>query len=267
MAAATDQTYYVGQGSVLIAPRITAGAINGGYINVGDTAGLTVSMKQQMVKIQENQTGFGFTALSRPVSLDASVKLILTQWSQSNLARALQSLPAVANMGGTVTGETQTAYNGSSFYLANMDVTLLTLKAGTTALVEGTDYTVNGSFGRVDILPGSTVVPAGAGVVLTSGYTYAANNGSVGMATQTIAEASVRVEAWNVANPFTDSNNSSFQAIGFNLHRVQFDIAKVLDLIGKKDATLELDGELLMDQSKPYVPGTAGSVFFDVVKR
>ena len=267
--AATDNTYYAGQGNILIAPRITAGPINGGYVDVGDTSGFSISMKQTMVKIQENQTGFGLTAASFPVSIEASVKLMLTQWSAANLAFSMQSVAPTPNVGGTVTAETVTAYNGSSFFLANIGVTNLVLKttgASPVTLVEGTDYTVNGSFGMVTILPGSTNVPAGAGTALTAAYTYAPNNGSVGMATQGIIERSVRINAKNVANPFVDANNSSFAAVSFNLHRVQFEVAKVLDLIGKKDAVLELDGEVLLDPTIPFTPGSAMSSFIQVVK-
>ena len=266
--ASTDQTYYTGQGNILIAPRATAGAINGGYVDVGDTSGFSITMKQTMVKVQENQTGFGLTAASYPVAIEASVKMILNQWSAANLALALQSVAPSGAAGGTVTAESQTAYNGSSFFLDNIGVTALVLTTGTTpvTLVEGTDYTVNGSFGMVTILPGSTNVPAGPGVVVKCAYTWAPNNGSVGMATQGIVERSVRVNAKNVANPFTDANNSSFAAVSFNLHRVQFEVAKVLDLISKKDGTLELDGEVLLDPTIPFVPGSAMSSFIQIIK-
>ncbi len=266
--ASTDQTYFTGQGNILIAPRLTDGPISGGYVDVGDTSGFAIMMKQTMVKIQENQTGMGFTAASYPVAIDASVKLTLSQWSAANLALALQSVAPTGQAGGTVTAESQTAYNGSSFFLDNIGVTALVLTTGTTpvTLVEGTDYTVNGSFGMVTILKGSTNVPAGAGVVVKAAYTWAPNNGSVGMSTQGIVERSVRINAKNVANPFSDANNSSFAAVSFNLHRVQFEIAKTLDLISKKEGTLELDGEVLLDSTIPFVPGNPLSSFIQIIK-
>jgi len=269
--AASDITYYTGQGNVLIAPRLTAGAINGGYIDVGDTTGFSISMKQTMVKIQENQTGMGFTAASYPVAVEASVKMTLANWSASNLALAMQAVAPTPNPGGTVTSESVIAYNGSSFFLANIGVQNSTLVLKTTGstpvtLVAGTDYTVNGSFGQVTILPGSTNVPPGAGVPLTASYTYSPNNGTVGMSTQGIIERSVRINAKNVANPFQDANNSSFAAVSFTLHRVQFELSKMFDLIGKKDATLELDGEILLDPTIPYIPGNPMSPFFQITK-
>lgn len=269
-SAANDVTYFTGQGNILIAPRITAGAINGGYVDVGDTSGFSIALKQTMVKVQENQTGMGFTAASFPVAVDASVKLILNQWSAANLAFAMQAVAPTPNPGGTVTAEVNTAYNNSSFYLQNIDVTALVLKTtGTTpvTLVAGTDYTLNGSYGMVTILPGSTNVPAGAGVPLSAAYTFAPNNGSIGMGTQGIIERSVRINAKNVANPFTDSNNSSFAAIAFNLHRVQFELTKMMDLISKKDGTLELDGEVLLDPTIPFIPGNPLSPFIQIVKK
>lgn len=268
--AANDITYYTGQGNVLIAPRVTGGPINGGYVDVGDTSGFTISFKQTMVKVQENQTGMGFTAASYPVAVEASVKLVLNQWSASNLAFAMQAVQPTPNPGGTVTAESVTAYNGTSFYLQNIDVTNLVLKTtGSTpvTLVAGTDYIVNGSYGQVTILPGSTNVPPGAGVPLTASYTYGPNNGSIGMGTQGIIERSVRINAKNVANPFTDSNNSSFAAIAFHLHRVQFEMAKTMELISKKDGTLELDGEVLIDPTIPFIPGNPLSPFIQIIKK
>lgn len=268
--ASTDLTYFTGQGHILIAPRVTAGPISGGYIDVGDTQGFSIAMKQTMVKVQENQTGYGFTAASYPTEISASVKLVLSQWSAQNLAFAMQAVQPTANPGGTVTAESVTAYNGSSFFLQNIDVTSLVLKTtgGTpVTLAAGTDYTVNGSFGMVTILPGSTNVPAGAGVPLSAAYTYGPNNGTMGMSTQGIVERSVRVNAWNVANPFTDANNSSFAAVSFNLHRVQFEVSKMMDLIGKKEGTLELDGEVLLDPTIPFVPGNPQSSFIQIIKK
>lgn len=262
----TDVVYYVGQGNVNIAPRITGGAINGGYLNVGDLTALELSLKQSFVDVHENNTGYGFNALHAPVEIDCSLKLVMEQWSTPNLEKALWATAPTANTGGTVTSETVMAYNGAKSYLANIGVTNLVLKSGATTLVLGTDYTVDGSYGSFTILPGSTVVTAGTPVSLTAAYTYAATNGSVGAFTGSSPEWSVRVDTKNVANPFVDANNSAFAAVSVQIYRVMFDASKMLSLIGKKNAPLELDGKVLIDPTVTYTPGNPRSVLFNITK-
>ncbi len=273
MAASTDKIYYVGQGNVGIAPRITAGGISGGYKYVGDLQSMQINFKQTFVDVQENNTGFGFQALHAPTSIMADLKLTLSQWSSDNIRKSLWGAAQSGAAGGTVTGETVTAYNDTSFYLGTslaggmaLGITALTLSAGATALVAGTDYTLDGSYGRVTILPGSTVVPAGAGVALTAGYTYAASNGNIGAFTGGPSEYALRLDSKNVANPFVDVNGSAFAAVGVQVYRVMFDVAKALDLIGKKDAPLELDGAILIDPTVSYVPGNPRSVLMNIMK-
>ncbi len=269
-SAATDTTYFVGQGEVNLAPRITAGAINGGYTYVGDCTAVQLGLTQKFADVNENTTGFGFNALHAPVQIDGNMKITMAIWSTPNLEKALWATTPTANPGGTVTAEATTAYNGQKTYLANIDVTSLVLKTsgGTpVTLVEGTDYTVDGSYGSYTILPGSTNVPAGAPVALSAAYTFGPTNGSVGAFTGTPTEWSVRVDAKNVANPFQDTNNSAFQAVSIQVYRVMFDAAKMLDLIGKKDAPLEIDGMALIDPTVTFQPGNPRSVLFNITKR
>ena len=266
MSASTDTSYYVGQGTVNLAPRISGGAINGGFVPVGECSSLQISFKQQFVDLNENQTGYGLKVLHAPVSGDGSVKMVLQQWSSANLEKALWATAAANAAGGTVAAETVVAYNGVKGYLQQINVTNVVLKAGATTLVEGTDYTLDGTNGSFTILAGSTAVPAGTPTALTASYTYAANNGDVGAFTAAPTEYSIVLEAKNVANPFVDASNSAFQAVRFQLYRVMFDITKMLDLIGKKDAALELDGELLVDPTVPFTPGNYRSVFMNVQK-
>jgi len=272
MAASTDKSYYVGQGNVSLAPRASAGAINGGFKYVGDLQSLQINFKQTFADVQENNTGYGLQALHAPTGVTADVKLVLSQWSSANIQKALWGTAAAQAAGGTATGETITAYNDSDFYLGSslsggmaLGVTALTLTAGATPLVLDTDYTLDGSYGRVTILPGSTVVPAGPGVALTAAYTYAATNGNIGAFTGGPVEYALRLDAKNVANPFTDSSNSAFAAKGIIVYRVMFDIVKMLDLVGKKDAPLELDGVALYDPTITFTPSNPRSIFMNAM--
>ncbi|OYW06719.1 MAG: hypothetical protein B7Z61_01390 [Acidobacteria bacterium 37-71-11] len=141
MSALSDTTYYIGQGQCFWAPRQSNGPIIGGYNYFGDTQSLQVNSKQKTVEVEENTTGFGGTALYAPVAIPIAIKLQLTQWEMANLALATYGANSGAGVGGSVTAETSTAYNGQTTYLANIGISALTLTtAGTTptALVEGT---------------------------------------------------------------------------------------------------------------------------------
>jgi len=267
MSASTDDIYYVGQGSANLATRITAGAINSGYLDVGDIEGCKISFKQTFADVQENTTGYGFNALHAPTSIDADLTLVMRKWNMVNLQRAVWAPAPAAQPGGTVTAEVINGYNGAKTYLANINITSLVLTTTTPAtLVLGTDYTVDGSYGSFTILPGSALVPAGGPTVLQAAYTFAASNGKLAAFSGGPVEYSLRVDARNVANPFVDASGSAFAAVQFNVHRVMFDTTKMLDLIGKKDATLELDGKILIDPTIAYVPGSASSVLMDIIK-
>lgn len=346
MTASTDLIYYVGQGNLNLARRITAGAINSGYYNVGDLTGIQLGLDEKFADVFENTTGFGFQALHAPTEISAKIKLIMSQWSTPNLETALWATPPTANPGGTVTDEAVNGYLGYKSYFAHIGVTNVTLAVGsgsvsavtvsgtpsgystsstvtfsaapaggTTAtgmvssmngstpvititnpgkgytaaptvtvsggtggtftavlggaLTANTDYTVDGSYGSFTLLSTSPVlggVSSSAAIPLTANYTYAATNGSVGAFTGSPTEWSVRIDAKNVANPFIDQNGSAFAAVSVQAYRAFFDPAKMLDLIGKKDAPLELDGVLLIDPTVPFQPGNPRSVLFNIEK-
>ena len=66
--------------------------------------------------------------------------------------------------------------------------------------------------------------------------------------------------------PFVDASNSAFAAVRFQIYRCMFDITAMLDLIGRKDATLELAGKMLIDPTVQYTPGNARSVLMNIIK-
>ena len=251
MSALTDETYFIGQGNVRWAPRISAGALNGGFLPFGDVQMFAIdNSKQKIVEVEENTTGFGGTALYASVAIPIAIKLQLTQWEMANLALATYGANSGAGAGGSVTAETSTAYNGQTTYLANIGISALTLTtAGTTptALVEGTDYTYNAQFGSYTILKGSTLVPTGSGVALTAAYTWAANNGSVSALLTQPPEIAIAYEGLNVANPA----GQTFGAVKVFVNRVRLNLSKTLDMLSKKEGILELDGAILYDQTAP----------------
>ncbi len=251
MTALTDQTYFIGQGNVRWAPRITAGALNGGFLPFGDVQMFAIdNSKQKIVEVEENLTGFGGTALYASVAIPIAIKLQLTQWEMANLALATYGQNSGVGAGGTVTAEATTAYNGQTTYLQNIGISSLVLKttaATPVTLVEGTDYTFNAQFGSYTILAGSTVVPTGPGVSLSAAYTWAANNGSVSALLTQPPEIAIAYEGLNVANPA----GQTFGAVKVFVNRVRLNLSKTLDMLSKKEGILELDGAILYDATAP----------------
>ena len=251
MTALTDQTYFIGQGNVRWAPRISAGALSGGFLPFGDVQMFAIdNSKQKIVEVEENLTGFGGTALYASVAIPIAIKLQLTQWEMANLALATYGQNSGIGAGGTVTAEPTTAYNGQTTYLKNIGisaVTLATTAATPVTLVQGTDYTYNAQFGSYTILAGSTVVPAGSGVALTANYTWAANNGSVSALLTQPPEIAIAYEGLNVANPA----GQTFGAVKVFVNRVRLNLSKTLDMLSKKEGILELDGAILYDATAP----------------
>lgn len=140
---------------------------------------------------------------------------------------------------------------------------------GAAALTLNTDYTVDTTYGTVTILPGSLLVPAvtntfqvapaGTGSVSVSfSYSYGAYTGKVEAFTTGIQYYALRLNGKNIVNG---------QPTIVNIHQVQLDMAKMLNLIDSKHGSLELAGELLLDSTiAAPLPGSPYSQFFNIQK-
>ncbi|HUW85090.1 MAG TPA: hypothetical protein VMZ31_20095 [Phycisphaerae bacterium] len=132
-----------------------------------------------------------------------------------------------------------------------------------TALVEGTDYSLSseGQFGDVTALQGAgsafAQMALNAPFQVTAAYTYAANNGTIQMLTAAQPEIALRFDGKNVLN----TNAGKFQPWSIYAKRVSLKLTKGFDLIGKKEAPLDLEGMLLFDAT-----ATSGSNYLDIIK-
>jgi hypothetical protein len=179
----------------------------------------------------------------------------IQNWSAENIAKAFYGTSSVPVAGGTVTAESIMAYNGAMAPLKNPGVSAVTVHSGSTALVADTDYTVDAVNGTITILPGSTIVPAGAGVALTVDYTHTGYTSKVDAAMSTIAEYKIRFEGKNIAD--------GGKAVIVELHRCALDMSKTLPLLSTTVSTLTMDGMLLADSTQ----GTGTSQFMTVIKK
>ncbi len=156
------------------------------------------------------------------------------------------------------TAPTVTLTGGGFTTAATATATLSTA----VALVAGTDYSVgSGQFGDVTTLTGSSSQFAqmsnNAPYQVTAAYSYGPNNGTISMLTQAQPEISLMFQGLNVAN----TNNGVFQPWRIYLKRSKLQLPKNMDLIGRKETPLDLQGELLFDPNP-----VSGSNYLDIIK-
>lgn len=253
--AFTDLSYTVGQGVLYAARRTMNGAQTGGFIDLGDVADFTIDPKQTFEDIEENRSGFGFTAAHVPTMTKLNVKMTVAQQSQANWERAVYGTASGSIAGATVTGESIVLYNGAMTPLAHPGVSSVTLSSG----VLGTDYTVDAVNGAINVLAASTVFVAGTPTTVTANYTYATYTGKVEAFTTAQPIFILRLHQENTAN--------GGQPAQVDVYQWAPDMADMLEFISKKHMTFKLNGMLLQDQSKP-LPTAASplSQFFKVTR-
>lgn len=249
-----DKYYAVGQGKVYMATRSITGQ-TGGFEHIGDCDGFTISGAEETLTFNESMSGKRAQVLNLTLSTDLSFTLNIRNIDGANLARAFYGTTG-SSAGASVTGEAIVAYNGKMTPLKYPGVSSVTVTktSGSTPLVAGTDYTLDAVNGTITILPGSTVVPAGAGVPCTVNYTYAAYTSKVEALVSDSQEYVLRFEG-------KSQFDNKAQIATF--YRAKPGIAAALDLIGTDVAVLELTGALLPAQEIT----TAGeSQYFDYVQ-
>lgn len=115
-----------------------------------------------------------------------------------------------------------------------------------TPLVEGTDYTVSGSFGAIVPMPSafwSQFAPT-APVQMTLAYSYAANQGTVNPLAGSQQEVAIRLDGLNVADP---QPGGLFGAVAIELKRCSLQLPKSLGLLSKKEEMFPLEGMTMLD--------------------
>lgn len=247
-----DKYYAVGQGKVYMATRNSTGQTSG-FVHIGDADSLEIAGAEETLTFNESMSGLRKQVVNLVTSTDMSFTLGIRNIDAANLAKAYYGT-TTSSAGATVSGETIVAYNGAMTPLKFPGVSSVTVTktSGSTPLVAGTDYTLDAVNGTITILPGSTVVPAGAGVPCTVNYTYAAYAGKVEALVSDAQEYVIRFEGK------TQFDN---KAQIYTLYRAKPGIAAALALIGTDVGVLELTGALL-----PAQEISSGSQYFTIVQ-
>lgn len=165
--------------------------------------------------------------------------ITLAEYSVENLALALMGEASEYSQGGTpITGESfGPIFKRRLFKLANREISLVTVKKGATPLVDGLDYSVDPSSGRIYIR--STLVNANEGDTLTADYTPAAIAGAdqVTAATERFIEGSLRYLPENASGPEKE----------LEIWKAAMNTASALTLTGSDFGSFKLRGSMLPD--------------------
>ena len=211
MATCTTE-YFAGQGKVFVAPRATAGAINGGWTELGDTDNLQVTTSQNFEDIYESCSGTRSIVAHYVTQTDWAFQVDAMSFSKDNLARAFYGT-ASGVTGASVVDEPVTAYALNQIVpLAHPGVSAVVVKDGATTLTVTTDYTVDAANGTITLVS-ATNLTGPAPYSLEVSYTYAAYD-KVETNTTTGGEYSFRFEGINM---------TTRKAVIVEVHRVALD--------------------------------------------
>lgn len=235
--ATCNTEYFAGQGKVYIAPRQKGGAINGAWVELGDTSRLEVSTSQQYQDIYESCSGNRSIVAHYVTQTDWSFAVDAMSFSKENLARAFYGTSG-AVVGASVTNEAVTAYALNSVIpLKNPGVSSVVVSKGATTLTVGVDYTVDAANGTITLI--STANLGTLPAALEVDYTFAGYD-KIETNTVTSGEYAFRFEGTNM---------TTGKVVIAEIHRVALDLAQTLSLLSTSPATFTMGGMVLADAS------------------
>lgn len=235
--------YFSGQGKLFVAKSIN-GVVQGGYRWVGNVPDFKPTFENTNLEHKESFSGSRLLDKVITTEVKAKISATLEDWSKENLALAVRGATQTVASGSVAVGTPEVFPSGLKagdlFPLKYQNVSAVVIKdsAGTPAtLAATTNYTVDASTGMVTIVdPGTFVQP------FKASYTYAAGESTPFFSTAA-NEVSVRFEGVNTAN-----NN---QKVIAEIYRVALDPTKELGLISSDLASFVLEGNALIDPTKP----------------
>lgn len=236
MATCTTE-YFAGQGKVFVAPRTKAGAISGGWTELGDTEKLEITTKQNYQDIYESCSGNRSIVAHYVTQTDWAFSVDAKSFSKENLARAFYGTSSAVS-GSSVTGEAPVCYALNQIIpLKHPGVSSVVVQKGATTLVKDTDYTLDAANGTITMISATNLgtLPA----TLDVDYTYAAYD-KVETNTTTSGEYAFRFEGINM---------TTGKVVIAEIHRVALDLAGALSLISTAPATFTMGGMVLADST------------------
>jgi hypothetical protein len=238
------ENFYYGQGRLSIAVRDAITHVLGPWAWVGDVSAFSAKPTTQMIQHRESYSGNNSLTRNIPHQRDLALDWTFSEFRPENLAKALFGTN-IATVSGTVTAESLGAalVVGDEVRTAHPGISALVISDSTPTtplvLVEGVDYTVDLTFGRIDILNiGSYVQP------FKAAYSYAKRT-DTGIFTAAQPDISVLYEGINLAQ-----SNAGVIA---EYYKVAPSVVTELMHIttGNDTAGLAITAQALLDSSKP----------------
>lgn len=202
---------------------------------LGEVSELKISADEEVKQLADHTGGGGNYATARWIKA-VTASMTLHDLNLENLKLALRASATTAAQG-TVTDEPHTAYVDGLLRLAHPQpsAVAITGTGGTPTYTAGTDYEVRP--GGIYILDG--VIADGAAVLVS--YSYAGHD-VVEALTQGATVLELSFEGINRAD--------DDKPVIVDVYKISLAPVKDLSLIGDDFANLQLDGELLKDNSK-----------------
>jgi hypothetical protein len=233
--------YFSGQGKLFVAPLVNG--IPGQFRWLGNVPDFKPSFDTS--KIEHKESYSGQRLLDKVITTENKSKVTaeLEDWSKENLALAVRGSVNQVTSGTVTTGSPEASpaglVAGSIWALKHQKVSAVVVKdsAGTPATVDAADYVVDPDFGTITL-----VDVTGYTLPLTASYAYGAVD-NIAFFTQPIQEVALRFEGINTA----DGNKKVLAEI----YRVALDPTKDLGLITNDLGKFSLEGNALVDPTKP----------------
>lgn len=233
--------YFSGQGKLFVAPLVNG--IPGQFRWLGNVPDFKPSFDTS--KIEHKESYSGQRLLDKVITTEnkSTVTAELEDWSKENLALAVRGAVNEVASGTVTTGSPETSpaglVAGSIWALKHQKVSAVVVKdsSATPATVDTADYVVDPDFGTITL-----VDVTGYTLPLTASYAYGAVD-NIAFFTQPIQEVALRFEGINTA----DGNKKVLAEI----YRVALDPTKDLGLITNDLGKFSLEGNALVDPTKP----------------
>ena len=237
-----SQYSYLGKGTIYA-------GVGGRLIPIGNASALSISADEEKKELQDYESeGGGVIASVSRVSA-VNVAMTLHNLSPENIALALRGTVSIGGTTAIVDEAHEGVFIGSLVPLArisNRSIALV-VKKGADTLVEGQDY----KRVRAGVIPldGGDLVD---GDDILVSYTPVADNLVQALVSSGL-EYRLLFDGLNEAK--------SGKSVVVDIFKVKFSPTKALDLIGDDFAELQIDGDVLKDESKT---GTGISQYFSV---
>lgn len=246
-SAGTPNTedYNLGRGIVYFAPL--SNSLPGAYRDLGNAPEFNISIEVETVEHQSSREGLRTVDKEVVISQSVSLSVTIDELNFENLALFFSggaNSHTNASVAGFVEHQMITSASQGRWYdivdsnnnrAYDVDVTDLVVEVGATPAVEGTDYTLDATMGRIFVRTGSTVITEGSDVDVTlTANGSAADVDEVRALTQSAVTGALKFIS---VNPAASDAKTEYQ-----FHQVSLSAEGDFSLIGDEFTTMQLNG-------------------------